>query len=46
MARVSFSSWSCAEYNNGKATGNEIKFNFKMTFNDQTFQMTAKRMPN
>jgi hypothetical protein len=44
MARVSFSSWSCAEYNSGKATGNEIRF--KMTFNDQTFQMTAKRMPN
>jgi hypothetical protein len=27
----------------GKATGNEIKF--KVTFNDQTFEMTAKRVP-
>lgn len=28
----------------GKASGNEIKF--KVTFNDQTFEMTAKRIPN
>ena len=28
----------------GKATGNEIKF--KVTFNDQTFEMTAKRVSN
>lgn len=28
----------------GKASGNEIKF--KVTFNDQTFEMTAKRVPN
>jgi hypothetical protein len=29
---------------NGKATENEIKF--KVTFNDQTFEMTAKRVPH
>jgi hypothetical protein len=28
----------------GKATATEIKF--KVTFNDQTFEMTAKRVPN
>ena len=28
----------------GKASGNEIKF--KVTFNDQSFEMTAKRVPN
>lgn len=28
----------------GKATGGEIKF--KVTFNDQTFEMTAKRVAN
>ena len=27
----------------GKVTGNEIKF--KVTFNDQSFEITAKRMP-
>jgi hypothetical protein len=29
---------------NGKVTGSEIKF--KVTFNDQTFEMTAKRASN
>ena len=28
----------------GKASGNEIKF--KVTFNDQSFEMTAKRLSN
>jgi hypothetical protein len=28
----------------GKASGNEIKF--KVTFNDQSFEMTAKRASN
>lgn len=28
----------------GKVSGDEIKF--KVTFNDQSFEMTAKRMPN
>ncbi|MGA2148233.1 MAG: hypothetical protein ABSH49_25070 [Bryobacteraceae bacterium] len=28
----------------GKVSGNEIKF--KVTFNDQNFEMTAKRVPN
>jgi hypothetical protein len=28
---------------NGKASGGEIKF--KVTFNDQSFEITAKRMP-
>ena len=28
----------------GKISGNEIKF--KVTFNDQSFEMTAKRLPN
>ncbi len=28
----------------GKVTGGEIKF--KVTFNDQTFEMTAKRVPD
>jgi len=28
----------------GKVSGNEIKF--KVTFNDETFEITAKRVPN
>jgi hypothetical protein len=29
---------------NGKVSGSEIKF--KVTFNDQSFEMTAKRVTN